>query len=86
MNQNKLAIIFCPPQSLFPVQPSDISKAMLVDCPTCDKPMWLSKMKKKKMQEFSKLGADIIFECYLCFEETVKETPELLKNVEMVNI
>ncbi len=75
-NDKEIAIIFCPPYSKYKVQPSDISKCELVDCPVCKEKMWFSE-KKKSMKELCELaGKDIFFGCYDCFEKEVNNNRE----------
>lgn len=75
-NDNDTFVIFCPPQSLYPEQPTDQSKCELVDCPTCQNKMWFSEKKKALKCMVELHNQEMIFECWLCFAKRVKENPE----------
>lgn len=86
MIKKQIAVIFCPPLSKYPEQPTDISECELVDCPECNNPMWFSEKKKfyKKLSEDS--GKDIIFACYICFEKMVNENKDIMNEHTVISI
>jgi len=81
-----VVVLFCPPLSQYPEQPSDITKCELVDCPICKQPMWFSEKKKALKEMAEKLGKEIIWECFVCFKDRVQKNPELIKDHVRVDI
>lgn len=86
MKEQKVAVIFCAPQSLYPVPPKDVSKCELIDCTICNKPMWLSEKKKDWMKISKAAKMKIILECYICFEKRVKNDPGIMKDHVWIDI
>ena len=79
-------ILFCAPQSQYPSQPVDVSKCRLVDCTSCNKPMWLSE-KKELMKELADAkGKEVILVCYFCFKEWALKNPDALKDHVRVDL
>lgn len=81
-----VVVLFCAPKSQYPIQPSDISKCRLIDCPVCKKPMWLSQKKEGMMALAKAMKKEIICECYICFEKRVKENPSVMLDHVKINI
>lgn len=86
MSERQIGVIFCAPLSLFPEQPKDYSKSELIDCPTCNKKMWFSEKKKEWKGYCEFLGREMIIECFICFEQRVKNEPEIMKDHVRIDI
>ena len=86
MDNENMAIIMCPPLSLYPEQPSDISKCELVDCPKCNEKMWLSEKKKEWEKISMMMGKEILKCCFNCLKKIVRENPEMIKSHVRVDI
>ena len=86
MKEKDVVVIFCPPVSLYPKKPDDISEATKEPCPVCHELMWFSE-KKKLMKAISEnLQKNIIHECHACFEKRMENDPDLLLNNHLINI
>lgn len=66
MNDDLVAIP-CPTFEEYPVQPEDQSPSELIDCPYCEKKMWISVKKKNVITVSEALGKDIFIACHRCF-------------------
>jgi hypothetical protein len=86
MSEKDVVVIFCPPLSKYPVQPTDQSKCEIIECPDCNKSMWLSEKKKAVMTMSKAMGKEIIMNCYLCMENKVKSRPEIFLNHTRVDL
>lgn len=84
----ELAIIMCPPLSIYAEKPSDISVSKIVACPHCDHPMWFSIKKEMMKEKYEALGHDIFFGCHECFVEHAKKwrSEGLLNNAELIEV
>lgn len=81
-----ISIIFCPPLSLFPNKPEDISEATKINCPFCKKKMWFSKKKKQVKKTSELLGREILLTCMICLENMVKKDTSILKDCSVIQI
>lgn len=80
MNEKKeIVALFCPPLSKYPEQPSNISKCELIDCPQCNKKMWLSEKKKEVIDQWVNIR-EIIMLCYDCFKIFALNNREIFKD------
>jgi hypothetical protein len=86
LKEKRLAVMFCAPLSEYPEKPEDYSKSELIDCPTCNKPMWFSEKKKNWMEISIKNGMEILLECFICFKKRVEKNPELYSDHVRINI
>jgi hypothetical protein len=81
-----VVVLFCAPLSQYPEQPTDVSKCRLIDCPHCQKPMWLSQKKEGIIALAKSMEKEIILACFICFKEMVLKNPEILKDYKKINI
>lgn len=85
-NKKDLVIVVCPPHSDYPEAPKDQSTSELVECPKCDKLMWLSQKKKGALMFSSCLDKNIILACYHCITKMVEKDPSLIFGSKRVNL
>ena len=78
---NGLAIIFCPPLSKHPLQPSDMSVCTLEECPDCKNKMWLSFKKKQILESTKLLKVESICICYDCVIPRAERDEQFRKNI-----
>lgn len=77
--------VFCPPLSAYPEQPKDQSKCELIDCPQCKQKMWLSAKKKAMMSLLSREREHKLF-CYPCILEYVRKNPDVVDELQQINL
>jgi hypothetical protein len=73
MKETTINVIFCPPVSIYPTPPSDISKCEKVNCPICNGEMWLSVKKKTIKQMCEAHKQEFFFGCHSCFEKEINK-------------
>jgi transcription elongation factor Elf1 len=83
MKDNYCFVIFCPPLSIFPIAPKDQPRCTEINCPHCNKHMWISEKKRAIKDSCKKDGKDILLACYVCFAKLVIDNPELRDHVRV---
>lgn len=79
--KDKINLIPCPPLSLYETQPRDQSLSEIVDCPHCNKKMWLSEKKKSLIKNNPH---KITLLCYFCIESELRNLK--IKEFDVINI
>ena len=75
--------LFCIPgirTSDFPFPPKEWSAAVIMPCPECDHPMWMSEKKNKKAKDLESKKIEYRICCYHCLVPDIEEgnKPEFL--------
>lgn len=83
---NNTAVIISAPQELYAAPPKDYSKSRLVNCPHCEKPMWLSEKKEAAMDFAIAVGRDILQACFICFDQIARDNIEWFKKEDFTQI